>query len=182
MEDRTGKQPGETGPLIELPATRNAQPVLKITPDKNNELIPVELSFVPPLPGEFKLAIRVETIEGELKLTNNEQATIISVRKGGVKIAYFDKPYWEEKFICNGPTVRRRSTSISCPCARFRFLASNRIDPQMFKPGEYDAYIIGDVPAKVFGERFAHGTRRPRAGRFGPVDAGRVSHFRTGRI
>ncbi len=150
LEDRTGKQPGETGELKELPASRNAQPVIKIKPTKNNELIPVELSFVPELPGEFKLAIRVETIEGELKLTNNEQATIISVRKGGVKIAYFDKPYWEQKYIQRA----NRSQKIDIDFVPIRpvpFLASNRIDPQMFKPGEYDAYIIGDVPAKVFG-------------------------------
>jgi hypothetical protein len=136
LEDRTGKQPGETGPLIELPATRNARPVLQITPTKNNEVIPVELSFVPDLPGEFKLAIRVETIDGELKLTNNEQATIISVRKGGVKIAYFDKPYWEEKFIQRA----NRSQKIDIDFVSIRpvpFLSSNRIDPQMFKPGEY---------------------------------------------
>jgi hypothetical protein len=164
LEDRTGKQPGETGPLIELPATRNARPVLQITPGKNNEVIPVELSFVPPLPGEFKLAIRVETIDGELKLTNNEQATIISVRKGGVKIAYFDKPYWEQHFL----KLANRSQKIDIDFVSIRpvpFLSSNRIDPQMFKPGEYDAYIIGDVPAKVFGkELLAELANRVREG------------------
>ena len=151
LEDRTGKQPGETGELVELPATRNAQPVVKVTPSKNNELVPVELSFVPELPGEFKLAIRVETVEGELKLTNNEQATIISVRKGGVKIAYFDKPYFEQQFIREA----NRSQKIDIDFVLVRpapFLKMNRIDPEMFEPGEYDAYIIGDVPAAVFGD------------------------------
>lgn len=151
LEDRTGKRPGETGPLIELPASRNADPFVKITPTKNNEIIPVELSFVPPLSGEFKLAVRVEPMDGELKLTNNEQATIISVRKGGVKIAYFDKPYWEQKYL----QLANRSKKIDIDFVPIRptpFLDSNRIDPQMFKPGEYDAYIIGDVPASVFGK------------------------------
>ena len=150
LEDRTGKAPGETGPLMELPATRGTEPFLKITPTKNNELIPVELSFEPPLPGEFKLAVRVETIEGELKLTNNEQATIISVRKGGVKIAYFDKPYWEQKYI----QLANRSKKIDIDFVPIRptpYLKRNQLDPQMFEPGKYDAYIIGDVPASVFG-------------------------------
>jgi uncharacterized membrane protein len=68
-----------------------------------------------------------------------------------VKIAYFDKPYWEEKFIQRA----NRSQKIDIDFVPIRpvpFLSSNRIDPQMFKPGEYDAYIIGDVPAKVFGK------------------------------
>ena len=151
LEDRTGKAPGETGPLVELPISRNAEPFLKVTPTKNNEVIPIELSFVPELPGEFKLAVRVETTDGELKLTNNEQATIISVRKGGVKIAYFDKPYWEQKYI----QLANRSKKIDIDFVPIRptpYVGQNHLDPQMFKPGEYDAYIIGDVPAAVFGK------------------------------
>jgi len=152
LEDRTGKAPGETGPLKELPASRGARPIARITPRKNNEVIPVDLSFVPPLPGEFKLAVRVETIDGELKLANNEQATIISVRKGGVKIAYFDKPYWEQKYL----QLANRSKKIDIDFVPIRptpYLDRNQIDPEMFKQGEYDAYIIGDVPARVFGEK-----------------------------
>jgi len=151
LEDRTGKAPGETGELKELSASRGAKPLAIITPTKNNEVLPVELSFIPPLPGEFKLAVRVETIDGELKLTNNEQATIISVRKGGVKIAYFDKPYWEQKYL----QLANRSKKIDIDFVPIRptpYLKRNQIDPQMFQPGEYDAYIIGDVPASVFGE------------------------------
>ncbi len=158
LEDRTGKQPGETGPLIELPATRSADTFvkIKIPPKKNNAdaevLFPVDLSFIPPLPGEFKLAVRVEPVDGELKQNNNEQATIISVRKGGVKIAYFDKPYWEQKYL----QLANRSKKISMDFVPIRpvpFLNRNQIDPSLFKPGEYDAYIIGDVPASVFGDQ-----------------------------
>ncbi len=154
LEDRSGKQPGETGELKEIPATSTSRPVMKLTPLSNAEMLPFELSFVPPQAGEYKLAVQVEELDGELKTTNNQRATIINVGKGGLKIAYFDKPYWEQKYI----RLAGSSKKIDIDFFAIRptpFIDQNKLDPKIFEDqgGEnYDAYIIGDVPREVFGD------------------------------
>ncbi|WP_166828739.1 hypothetical protein [Thalassoroseus pseudoceratinae] len=154
LEDRSGKQPGETGELKEIPATSTSRPVMQLKPRSNAEMIPFELSFVPPQAGEYKLAVQVEELEGELKTTNNQRATIINVSKGGLKIAYFDKPYWEQKYI----RLAGSSKKIDIDFFAIRptpFSNQNKLDPTIFQDQgaeNYDAYIIGDVPREVFGD------------------------------
>ncbi len=151
VEDRTGKAPGETGELRVPPAVYNAVPakVMKIT--RNAQVLPIELSFVPDLPGEFKIAVRAIPLEGELKQANNQQQTILTVRSGGINVAYFDKLRPEQKFL----RLVNNSEKIQLdyqPVRAGQFAGRTKIDPRMFERGRYDGYIIGDVPAEVFGD------------------------------
>ena len=130
LEDRAGKKVGEVGEMIPASATNDSIPLRKVRPTENDELIPVELSFVPDLPGEFKLMVKVETIDGEVKINNNLQQTIISVQQGGIRIAYFDHAlHTEQKFI----RAVNHSDKIQLdffPIRMGLFAKSNRLDPQ----------------------------------------------------
>jgi hypothetical protein len=154
LEDRGGKQPGETGELVPVAGTADSQPVIRLTPRDNDELIDFKLTFTPQTPGEFKLAVLVEPVEGELKVNNNQKATIVRISKGGLRVAYFDKPYWEQKYIrLAGQPGKMEIDFIAIRPQPFGRQA--QIDPQLFLPSEslaYDAYIIGDVPREVFGD------------------------------
>jgi uncharacterized membrane protein len=152
VEDRGGKRPGEAGEMKVPPASANAKPIDRIETNENSALIPVELSYVPLLPGEFKIAVEIVPLDGELRTANNRQETIISVRKGGINIAYFDKVRPEQKFL----RIVNTSDKIQLdwqPVRSGSFQALTEIDPQLFERGRYDAYIIGDVPADVFGPK-----------------------------
>ncbi len=151
-ENRLGKRPGEVGELEIPPATRNAQPVVRVTPESNDEVIPVEMSFVPEFPGEFKLVVKAVPLEGELKQANNTQETIITVQKGGINVAYFDRIRNENKSV----RLVRRDEKVQLDVQEVRqgaFQHLTKIDESMFQPGRYDVYIIGDVPAEVFGPK-----------------------------
>ena len=149
LEDRTGKSPGETGPLVDIPLSSEARPFIEVETRENAAVIPVNLSFVAERAGEYKLAIEAVPLDGELKVNNNRVETLITVRKGGLQVAYFDVLRPEPKFI-----TRLNETSqiqldwqvvLSGPLQ-----SSTRLDPALFAAGEYDVYIIGDVPASVF--------------------------------
>jgi len=151
-ENRVGKQPGEAGDMEIPPATRNAQPVVRITPKTNDEVIPLELSFVPQIPGEFKLSVQAVPLEGEVKQANNKLETIITVQKGGINVAYFDRIRNENKSV----RLVRRDEKVQLDVQEVRqgaFQHLTKIDATMFEPGRYDVYIIGDVPAEVFGPK-----------------------------
>jgi hypothetical protein len=150
VEDRSGKKRGEAGEMKVPPAIKNARPSVRIQATTNAEVILVELSYVPQRPGEFKIGIEVVPLEGELKKSNNRQETIVTVQKGGINVAYFDTVRPEQKYL----RIVNRSDKIQLDFQQVRageFASQTEIDPEMFQPGRYDAYIIGDVPAQVFG-------------------------------
>ena len=96
------------------------------------------------------MRVKVETINGEVKLKNNLQETIITVQQGGIRIAFFDKGlHTEQKFI----RAVNHSDKIQLdffPIRTGLLAKSNAINPKIFERGNYDAFIIGDVPASVF--------------------------------
>lgn len=152
VEDRSGKQLGESGEMKLAPPAPNAQPTAELQTQRNSDVLPVELSFVPSQAGEYKIAVEAVPLDGELLTRNNRVETIITVRKGGVNVAYFDIARPEQKFIrmVNG------SDKIQLDFQLVRsgpFRGQTVIDPQWFEPGRYDVYMIGDVAADVFGPR-----------------------------
>src|SRR5690606_23816847 len=81
-------------------ASRGTVSVKQIDVTQPSEVIPVELSYLPDRPGEFKIALEVVPLESELKPGNNRLETIITVRQGGIRIAYFDRATRpEQKFL-----------------------------------------------------------------------------------
>ena len=149
LEDRSGKGAGQSGELKPIPLAPDTQPFTEIETRENAVTVPVDLSFVATTPGEYKLAVEVVPDEGELKLSNNRIETLITVRKGGLRVAYFETPRTEQKFLrrLNETAEIQLDTQVVLPGP---FQDRTRIDPRFFEPGAYDVYIIGDVPARVF--------------------------------
>ena len=152
IERITGLGDTAKSEMVELPCTSDAKPFEEVEITGNRGLQTGELSFVAEQAGEFKLAVEVVPEEGEIKLANNRYETVITVRKGGLKVAYFDVARSvEQKFI------RRLNENARIQLDVFlvpggQYLEQARIDPELFQPGRYDVYVIGDVPAFVFSQ------------------------------
>lgn len=149
MEDRTGKGAGESGELKPIPITAETRPIVELRTRENSVVQNVELSFIADQPGDYKIAGEVVPQEGEVKLNNNRLETLITVRKGGLKVAYFDSIRTESTFI------RRLNQTAKIQLDTQLILSGERgqqslIDPKLFAPGAYDVYLIGDVPASAF--------------------------------
>lgn len=154
VEDRSGVRPPVPGRMREAMPTKTSRP-------KNNNIVPAgddvvlnqELSFVPNRPGKFKIAVQVDGLRDERNVANNTITRIIDVQTGGISVAYFDRWRTEMKFI------RGVNSSDKIQLDHYRvntgsgFGKPTTIDPAAFRPGagEYDVFIIGDVPARVFG-------------------------------
>ena len=152
VEDRTQTQLGESGPLVPAPISQSARTMQEIVLRGDDETIPVDLSFVPTVAGELKVAVEVTPTEGELLTRNNRVETIITVRQGGLRVAYFDAPRPEQRMLrmVNGEDKIQLDFF---DIRGGRFKAQTVIDPGWFERGKYDVYIIGDVPADVFGPK-----------------------------
>lgn len=149
-ENRLGLTPGQSGELEPVPFVSGSQPAVDLTPESNDESRALDLSMVADVPGEYKIAVEAVPLEGELKTTNNRLETLLTVRKGGLKVAYFDTLGRDEpQFIAklNQTAKIQLDWKVLLPGRR---AALTEISPTFFDPGQYDVYIIGDVPASAF--------------------------------
>jgi hypothetical protein len=147
LENKAGAEPGKPGTMLA------AGPPKKIKPTISQEVISIDdLTFVANDPGEFKLTVEVVPLEGEPLVVNNSQTTFINVLKGGVNVAYFDAEFrYEHKFlrrIDESPDIQLDFKPIRVG----KLGQKSHIEPEWFKPGAYDVYIIGSVPASLFGQ------------------------------
>ena len=150
IENRVGVGEGESGEMREIPLSVDATPFIeKVWTDKNSATIPVELSFVAETPGEYKIAAEVVPDPGEVKLNNNRRETLITVRRGGLKVAYFDVPRPELNFLNRLNQTAKIQVDVQLVLAG-QFTNRTKIDSNLFEKDAYDVYIIGDVPASVF--------------------------------
>ncbi len=151
VEDRTDKRLDQTGEMKPVPVSLQTRPVQEIEITRDSEIVPVDLSFEAGLSGEVKVAVRVEPVENEILTGNNQRESIISVKKGGLKVAYFDLPRTEQRWI----RAVSGADKIQLDFQEIRggkFAAQTKIDPSWFQPGRYDVYIIGDVRSEIFGQ------------------------------
>jgi uncharacterized membrane protein len=149
LEDRTGLSLGESGELKPIETSNEAESFKDITIEDDNQTTTVELAFIADQAGEFKLALEVVPLDGELKLNNNLVQTLITVRKGGLRVAYFDSMRTEVMSINElNDTAKIQIHQQTIYTGTRRGLT--RIEPSLFDPGEYDVYIIGDVHASTF--------------------------------
>ncbi|MFH5805944.1 glutamine amidotransferase [Alienimonas sp. DA493] len=152
-ESPPARGPGDETELVPVEPSGDARPVTVVRPTQGVEEIPVELTFVPQTAGEMKLALQIEPVEGELKQTNNQRATVLSVRKGGIRVLYFDRLRPEVN------ALRRVNLSnkiqldyVELPANPNALSPGLRLEAALFEPGRYDAFIIGDVAAEAFRE------------------------------
>ena len=122
---------------------------LRLTPSRNDEVFPVELTFVADSPGEFRLTLEAPPLEGEALQSNNSVSTYVTVLKGGLSVAYFDVERGEQRLlrrIDESPHIRLDFK----PVRLLPGLQTAPIEATWFEPGKYDVYIIGGVPARAF--------------------------------
>ncbi|MDA0834397.1 MAG: glutamine amidotransferase [Planctomycetota bacterium] len=150
IEDRNGVKIGSSGELKVPTATSQSRTAQEIEVKTVSEVIPVELSFVPDQVGEFKIAVEVVPLDGELKIPNNRIESILTVQKGGINIAYFDSPRPEQRWIRLLNTSEKIQLDFD-PIKWRPDLIQPIVNPEFLKPGKYDVYLIGDVPAAAFG-------------------------------
>ena len=151
LEDRTGKRMNESGVFKPAPATQQARTVREFEIKSDSESISVDLSFVPPFPGEQKVAIQVEPIDNELLKRNNLRETIVSVKKGGLNVAYFDRTARPEQTRIRMVNGADKIQLDFHEVRTGRFAAQTKLDRTWFERGRYDVFIIGDVRAEWFG-------------------------------
>ncbi|MEX0819674.1 MAG: glutamine amidotransferase, partial [Pirellulaceae bacterium] len=61
---------------------------VEVTAREDNQLLPVEMTFVPPEPGQYQLTLRTAEQPGERVTRNNELSAFVTVLEGGLRVLY----------------------------------------------------------------------------------------------
>ncbi|MCA9063689.1 MAG: hypothetical protein KDA96_11540, partial [Planctomycetaceae bacterium] len=148
MEDRRGVPVGKSGPMVPVEFTAQTIPAVNHIPATNSEETTIELRMVPNQTGEVKIAVEADPLPTELRKTNNRVEAIIRVRHGGIRVAYLDRVRPEAKWL--KPINRSRIIQLDHYIVwSGRFAQRTNIPDELFVPGQYDAYILGDIPAST---------------------------------
>lgn len=135
----------------------------QIVSRQDGDVIPIELSYIPRIPGERKVQVRIAGQDGELVTVNNEQSTFVTVDSGGVSVLYIEgKPREEMRYL-------RRALSSSANIGlelltldAEQYIRAGTVEnprrpddvaaklAEAFTPGRHDVYILGNVDAKAF--------------------------------
>lgn len=149
LEDRTGRMDGESGEMVPVLVTEETRPIAMYTPQSAMDDSYIQLQIAPQQFGDLKLAVEAEPLPGEVRKTNNRVETILRVRRGGIRVAYFDIIRPEQKWLKQINDSSRIQLDFQ-PIRSGAFRDRNKIPDRFFVPGNYDGFIIGDVPAEVF--------------------------------
>jgi hypothetical protein len=90
QENRKGLMDGQSGPMEAVPMSATEKSLVTMTPKESLEEQTVQLQITPQQFGDIKIAVEAEPLPGEVRRTNNRVETIIRVRRGGIRVAYFD--------------------------------------------------------------------------------------------
>lgn len=120
--------------------------------------IPITLSHTPQQPGEYKVSLRIESPEGELVTTNNEQSTFVTVLKGGIQVLYLagatrigGTTGIEPRFV-RGALAAHADIHVDYEVLNYRrprldYQQRLRRDRQL--SGKYDVFLLADVDASA---------------------------------
>ncbi|MCP4175610.1 MAG: hypothetical protein GY758_33100 [Fuerstiella sp.] len=150
VEDRAQLPMGKTGEMRAVPPGKDNITLKVHRPADTAEDVTLDLQFVPEQAGEIKVAVQVDVLDNEVRPTNNRVETIIRVRSGGIRVAYFDRLRPEYKWL-RRINVSSRVQLDHMHVYPAEFSERNDFNEDWFTPGNYDAFIIGDVPADLFG-------------------------------
>ncbi|MCA9041803.1 MAG: hypothetical protein KDA65_15725 [Planctomycetaceae bacterium] len=150
VENRRGVKLGEAGVMSPALAQEGATPFADIQVREESETVTAELSWFPEYPGEYKLAFRAEPLDGEIQTNNNTKHSMITILKGGVRVAYIDRHRAENMAVRSVGSAEKIQIDTYW-VVMGKLISRANIPPQVFSPQEYDVFIIGDVPADQLG-------------------------------
>ncbi len=147
-----GNQPVPVQLLFEAPGGKmNVVASQELAGGEGGASLPIDLTTVPEVPGEYKLTVQVPAQPGELVTTNNSLSTFVTVLKGGVNVLYLEGALRVDQVYLRRSLDASQDIKVDFVRLDPRTPDARPVDLlQRIQPGKYDVYVIGDVDASQF--------------------------------
>lgn len=118
---------------------------------QDGQQLPVDLSYVPQSPGEYKVTVRAKAPPGDTAPANNELSSFVTVRTGGVNVLYLEGAHPVEAKFLRRALAAFPDLHIDYQWIDARSPETRPADlAEKFQPGKYDVYILGDLDSTAF--------------------------------
>lgn len=120
---------------------------------ETSETIPITgLKYIPQTPGEKRVTLKVKPRDGELITSNNEISTYMTVLSGGLKVLYVQGSNFshEYRFLTRALDAAKEIHADLEVVREPAHGDTGLLKDSLFTPGQYDVYILGDIPAEYF--------------------------------
>ena len=123
-----------------------------VVPSASSDVIPMTIPVMAPPPGVYRLKVEADAQQGELVTTNNAQIAFAEVREGGGRILYLEGAARLEQTFLRRSLRRFPDLDLT-----YRWIPNDTASTwpvdlgDVFQPGKYDIYIIGDLSAAALG-------------------------------
>lgn len=165
----------------ESPQQREEVAIRRVTAERSADSRAVKITLTAPQAGSYRIEVAAERQDGETFLANNSQYAFVDVRSGGGRVLYLEgQPRPEQTFI------RRSLRRFPDLEITYRWISQDTsaqwpIDlGDLLKPGKFDVYIIGDLPAAAIGEKQWESIATAVDGGTGLVAIGGLQAFNAG--
>jgi uncharacterized membrane protein len=151
---------GFTGQPIEVEMHVEGQPSAvartQIKVPEGTETAPITgLRYIPQTPGEKKITLKVNPLEGEFVTTNNEISTFVTVLSGGLNVLFLQGPNftWDYRYLMRSISMAENIQVDGAVIRRPARGEASEIDDAEFAQGRYNVYVLSDLPADYLAPR-----------------------------
>jgi len=141
---------------VSLYAAGGKQDSKTIRAESEREIVEARFSCTPRETGPLHLEVRAEPLADEIVAVNNDAATYVDVRPGGLEVVFLEGGFrWEAKFL------RQALESLKDVQVRFIVpLGGDRAAVSEALEGDWDVLILGSIAASRIPEAAAETVRR----------------------
>jgi len=165
----------------ESPQQREEVAIRRVIAERSADSRAMKITLTAPQAGSYRIEVAADRQDGETFLANNSQYAFVDVRSGGGRVLYLEgQPRPEQTFI------RRSLRRFPDLEITYRWISQDTsaqwpIDlGDLLKPGKFDVYIIGDLPAAAIGEKQWESIATAVDGGTGLVATGGLQSFGAG--
>ena len=151
---------GFTGQPIEVEMHVEGQPSAvartQIKVPDGTETAPITgLKYIPQTPGEKKITLKVNPLEGEFVTTNNEISTFVTVLSGGLNVMFLQGPNftWDYRYLMRSISTAENIQVDGVVIRQPARGEASEIDDAEFAQGRYNVYVLSDLPADYLAPR-----------------------------
>lgn len=126
---------------------------VEVTATEDDQLVPVELRYIPPIPGRYRLTMRAAEQPGELVTENNQLRAYLRVLEGGLRVLYLEGVLRPESRFLRQSLADSADMELDYLWVDPRLRSSWPIDLEdRLTDARYDVIILGDLDASALGE------------------------------
>lgn len=126
---------------------------VEVTATEDDQRVPVELRYIPPVSGRYRLTMRAAEQPGELVTENNQLSAYLRVLEGGLRVLYLEGTLRSESRFLRQSLADSADIELDYLWLDPRLRDRWPVDlEERLTDARYDVFLLGDLDSTALGE------------------------------